>query len=322
MRRPKLSSILSLGSIAVITVLAVAYLLTGIARVDWFTRHTGAVMLIPDSANLVPRSPVLLSGVRVGQIDSVRNTVNGVEVHFLLDPGARIPADSSVVIESLSALSEPYINFRPTTGNGPYLSDGEMIRTTSIRTPLPLPQLAGNLTDLVRQLDPNTLKSLVQTMTQALGGTAALVPTLARASDLLAATLLARMPQIRQLLINAQVPGAQVAEAGAQMSEAGPQFAEFGVKVNQVVDALQHLINARPVPQAYTDDNGLLSLLPKVIDRVERIGPDLQKLYPVVGPLIDSAAASTTGIDLSALIEQALAGVSPNGALQLQITPR
>ncbi|WP_067690585.1 MlaD family protein [Nocardia jejuensis] len=322
MRRPALGSVLSLLSIGVVAVLSVAYLLFGVARVDWFEQRDSAVMLIPDAANLVPHSPILLSGVKVGRITSVRNIADGVQVRFDIDSGRRIPADSTVVIETLSALGEPYVDFRSPTGSGPYLADGQLVHTQAIRTPRSIPEVARTVTELLRQLDPQALAGLVTTFSQAMAGTDAVVPELTHATDLLASTLIARIPSIRALLTDAQVPGPDIAQAGADMADGGPQLDQFGIKVQQVVDSLQDLLNARPVPEAYSEGSGLLPFLNKVDAYIGRIGPDAQRLYPVIGPLIERGGNSVQGLDLSALISQAVNSVSPDGRIRLQITPR
>ncbi|MGX1777432.1 MlaD family protein [Nocardia brasiliensis] len=312
---------LSLASIALVAVVGSVYLVFGVADVDPFENRISATMVIPDAANLVPRSPILLSGIKAGQVTSVRNTADGVEIRFSLDQGRHLPADSTVVIESLSALGEPYVDFRSSTGAPPYVVDGQRIRAQVVHTPRSIPDVARTVTSLLRQLDPQALAGLVATFSQALTGTDVVIPNLTRAADLLAATLLARIPNLRELLTNLQVPGPDVARAGADMADGGPQFDQFGVKVQGVVDSLQQLLNARPVPEAYATGTGLLPFLSKVNDYLERIGPDAQRLYPVLGPLLDHAGGSVHGLDLSALIAQAVNSVSPDGVVRLQLTP-
>ncbi|NNH72780.1 MCE family protein [Nocardia uniformis] len=318
--KPRLGSLLSLGSIAVVFVIGSVYLTFGIVGVRWSEHYTTATMELPDAVSLVPRSPVLLSGVKVGEVTAVTTTPAGVDVDFRIEDGYRIPADSVITLEQLSALGELYIEFRPrTTGGGPYLTDGARVRAEQVRLPVSIPDMAHTITTLLEQFDPQAISSIIATFSQAIAGTDALIPELARASNLLAATLLSRAPQIRALLDNAQVPGPDVARAGANMAAAGPEWGEFGVKVREVVDSLERLLNARPVPEAYSTGTGLLPFLSEVTTYIDQIGPDLQQLFPVVQPLLNNAAGSLPGIDLSALIEQALRGTSPDGALQLQI---
>ncbi|AYF77953.1 MCE family protein [Nocardia yunnanensis] len=313
---------LSLTSIAVVAVVSVVYLLFGVARVDWLQHRDSAVMLIPDAANLVPHSPILLSGVKVGRVTSVRNVADGVQVRFDIDPGHRIPADSTVVIETLSALGEPYVDFRSPTGSGPYLANGQLVHTQAISTPRSIPEVARTVTDLLRQLDPQALAGLVATFSQAMAGTDTVLPELTHATDLLASTLIARIPSIRALLADAQVPGPDIAQAGADMANGGPQLDQFGIKVQQVVDSLQELLDARPVPQAYSEGSGLLPFLNNLDGYLNRIGPDAKRLYPAIGPLIERTGTAVQGLDLSALIAQAVNSVSADGRIRLQITPR
>ncbi|TLF80785.1 MlaD family protein [Nocardia cyriacigeorgica] len=320
MRLPKPGSIASSAAIALVAIVSTSYLLFDVARVDWFRQPTRAMMVIPDAANLVPRSPILLSGVRVGQVTAVDSVAEGVEVRFDIDHGRRVPADSTVVIEALSALSEPYINFQTSTGAGPYIEDGAVLRAQSITTPKSIPELARTVTALLRQLDPTAIASIIGTFSEAFEGTETVLPEITHAADLLAATLISRAPQVRSLLADAQVPGPDVAVAGQQMSEAGPQWGEFGVKVSEVVDSLEVLLNARPVPEAYTTGDGLLPYLDEITDYVDRIGPDLKELFPVLGPLMRRAGDSLQTVDLSALIAQALHSVAPDGTVRLEVT--
>lgn len=314
------ASIASLTAIATVFVVGTAYLTFGLLRVDWFRHYTTASIQLTDAVNLVPRSPVLLSGIKVGQVTSVDTMTTGVMVNFRIDDDYHVPLDSGVIIEHLSALSEPYIEFEPNAPGGPYIADGQRIGADDVRMPASIPEMARALTTLLKQFDPQAISSIVTTFSQALDGTQAVIPDLARASDLLAATLLSRDPQIRRILENAQVPGPEVAKAGADLAAAGPEWGNFGTKVTQVVDSIKNVVYARPVPEAYTTNNGLLEFLPKVKQYVDRIGPDMVALYPAVGPWLDWASGELPGgIDLSTLVEQALQATGPDGSLRLQI---
>ncbi|MET9485283.1 MULTISPECIES: MlaD family protein [unclassified Nocardia] len=316
--RVRASSVLSLTAIAAVFVLGSAYLTFAVVKVDWFTGYRTASMELSDAVGLVAHSPVLLSGIKVGEVESISNAPKGVRVQFRVRDEYRIPVDSGVTIEQLSALGESYLEFRSGSG-GPYLEDGQQVRATAVQLPVSIPEMADTVTRMLEQFDPQILGRLIDTYAQALAGTQELVPQLAHASDLLAATLLSRAPQIRNLLTNAQVPGPDVAGAGADMAAAGPQWGEFGAKVRGVVESLQHLLDARPVPDAYDTGTGLLPFLGSLTDYVDKIGPDLRTLFPLVQPLMAHGAAALPGVDLSALIAQALRGVSPDGAVRLQI---
>lgn len=314
-----MSSVASLLAIFVLAVVSATYLAVGIAGLKPFSDPIRADIVLPDSANLAVHSPVLLFGVKMGEVESIDTTRDGVRVRFALDEGSRIPMSSTVIVESLSALSEAYIEFRADSLAGPYIHQGQTIRGSSVRTAKSIPEVAATMTSLLRQFDPKTFSSLVTTFSKALTGTDAVIPQLAHASDLLAATLIAREPQLRALMVSAQKPGAEVGEAGRQLEAAGPEFVRFGVEVQKVVQGLADLLHARQPLSVYREGNGLVPFLNKVSGFIDTIGPDLQTLYPVLGPLIQAAGDAVAPLDISALITQALNSVSPDGKIRLTI---
>ncbi|MDM2170940.1 MlaD family protein [Mycobacteroides abscessus subsp. abscessus] len=323
MKRVRIGSAVSLSAIAAIFVLGTAYLAFGLVGVDWSREYTTASIDLPDAVNLLPRSPVLLSGIRVGEVTTVDSTPTGVSIIVQLDSTYRIPLNSAISIEQLSALGEPYINFRPRTSVGPYLDNGQRFTAEDVTVPVSVPDLSRAVTTLLEQIDPQTIRSIVNTFSEGLADTEEVVPQLARASNLLAATLQSREPQLRAILKNAQVPGPDVAQAGADLIAAAPQWAAFGGKSREVIDSLQVLLHARPVPDAYTTNNGLLDFLPKVKEYLNRVGPELVQLYPALENWLDWAIGEVPGsINLSELIDQALHSTGPNGSLQLQINTR
>ncbi|NMN98894.1 MlaD family protein [Antrihabitans stalactiti] len=315
----KLSSVLSLIAIATVLVVGAGYLAFGIVRVDWFTEYTTATMVLTNSGSLGPNSPVLLSGVKVGDITSVTNVADGVEVAFRVEDKFAIPTVSTVVIENLSALGEPYVQFTPTTADGPYLQDGQQIDTRTIAMPLSIPDVARTVTTLMNQLDPEAISSIVATVTQGLSGLENVIPNLARSTSLLAATILSRTPEIRSLLTDLQNIGSDMEWTGPSMASAGPLWADFGVKVEMVVESLAKFVRLPGVPQNYITGNGIVPFLPKVTAYIEEVGPDLATLVPIIAPLAATATAAIPAIDLSSLISQALNATAADGAIHLQI---
>lgn len=319
----RIGSVVSLGSIAAILVFGTAYLMFGLVGVDWSQDYTTASIELPDAVNLLPRSPVLLSGVKVGEVTTVNSTPTGVSVAIRVDRTYRIPVDSAISIEQLSALGEPYIDFRPRVSGSPYLTDGQRFRAEDVTVPASIPEMARAITTLLEQLDPQSIQSIVMTFSEGMAGTDEVIPQLSRASNLLAATLQSREPKLRALLENAQVPGPDVAKAGADLIAAAPQWAAFGAKSKDIVDSLQELLHARRIPEAYTTNNGLLAFLPKVKEFLNRVGPELVQLYPALEDWLDWAIGEVPGsINLSNLVDQALHSTGPDGSLQLQINTR
>ncbi|MBF6175941.1 MlaD family protein [Nocardia blacklockiae] len=314
-------SLLSLGAIAAVSVLGSAYLAFGVVRADPFAHHTTVTLRLPDSGSLGAGSPVLLTGIEVGEIADVDTTDAGVAVVMDIRSPYRVPADSVVTIENLSWLGEPYVEFAPRRDGGRYLENGQTVDTALVRPPLSIPELARLATRLLGQIDPAAANALVDTFSTALTGTETVVPELSRSTDLLAAALAGRSPAIGGLLADLQGIAPRMDQAGPAMSAAAPPFIDFGHRVDDIAEAIGRLFRTGDAPRMYVEDNGLVPFVDRLGRWIQEIGPDLAPLAPILKPLVDTLVAVVPRIDLSGLISSALAATGPgDGAIHLQLT--
>ncbi|WP_433561193.1 MlaD family protein [Nocardia sp. CA-151230] len=320
----KRESVASLGAIAAVFALGAGYLTVDVVRVDWVHDYTRVSMALPNSGGLLPKSPVLYRGVRVGDVTAVTTAGRGVVVNLRIEHGYRLPVSSAVVIERLSALGEPYLDFRPGTGAGaPYLADGQRIAADQVRLPVSIPQVADTLTRLLEQFDPQALGELVSTLSQGLAGTEQIIPELGRSTGLLAATLLSRSDKLRGLLEQFQRLGADIDWAGPAFTESGPFWGQYGGKLREIVDVVEKLVRnpeGGTMPDDYVGGDGLVPFLNRIIAFLKENGPELRQLAPALRPMAESATAAAGQLDLSGLITQALHGTADDGAVQLRIT--
>ncbi|WP_433662312.1 MlaD family protein [Nocardia sp. CA-128927] len=319
----KPSSVVSLTAIVAILIAGTTYLTFGVVRVNPFRDNISATMSVPDSGGLIPRSKVLLSGVEVGQVTSVHRTRTGIQVGFQVDSRYPIPTSSVVRIRGLSALGEPYLEFRPANGAGPFLTDGQVVQASQIRRPMSIAEVARTATGLLEQLEPEALTDIVNTFSQALAGTQTVLPQLSRSTELLSATLLSRTDLIRKLLIALQANATDMDWAGPALTEASGPWADFGPRVADVANAIARVIRTGDVPADYLVDTpetlGLVPFLHELTTRIDTLGPEVAPLLPVLQPLIASATGTLHQLDISTLIGQALATTGADGTLQLQL---
>ncbi|RMI32721.1 MlaD family protein [Nocardia stercoris] len=311
-------SIASLGGIATITALGAAYLTFGVVRAQPFAEYTHATMVLTNSGGLGAGSPVLLSGIEVGRVTSIHNGADGVEVGFRVAADKHVPTDSTVTIEHLSTLGEPFVEFVPRTGNGPFLHDGQRVETSNIRMPLSIPDVARLVTHTLEQLDPAVVGALADTIDTALAGTESTIPNLTRASDLLTAAIVSRNTQIAQLFDAFQATAQNIDWAGPATAAAAPEFIRFTQALNDLAAGVGKVNAARPT-SAYTEGAGLVPLLNELTAALRELAPQLRASTPALAPLVESVTTTAPQIDLSALISQALAGVGDDGAVHLQI---
>ncbi|MEV0251528.1 MlaD family protein [Nocardia sp. NPDC050712] len=319
----RLGPLVSLAAIGIILVVGVAYLSFGVVKVDWFAERRTAVLVVPDSGGLLPRSKVLLSGIEIGTVTTLRHIGDGIEVAFDYDADYELPFSSAVRIEALSGLGEPYLEFRPARGGGPYLRDGQRVDAAMVSAPVSIPEVARTATELLRQVDPQALSAIVTNLSVGLAGTDAVIPQLSRSTDLLAATLLSRTDLIRRMLIDMQAHAEQMAWGGGELSGAAGAWADFGPRVAEVAGAIARVIRIGDTPGDYLTDTpeviGLVPLLDELAVKIGTLGPELRTLLPVFEPLFAMVPGPISRIDLGSLISQALHATGPDGSLELQI---
>ncbi len=310
---------LSLGAIAAVFVLGASYLFLGVAQIDPFRRHITVMMVLDDAAGLLPGSPVLVRGIEVGEVSAVDVAPGGVQVMLALDEAEQVPAQSSVRVENLSALGETYVDFRPSTTDGPYLIDGQLVSSELIDASMSIPMVARSVTGLLNELDPTVLASLTNTLDESLAGTGSVTPKLQRSAELLSATLLTRLPEIRQLSVDLQAMGGNMSWLEPSARASSPLWTLFAQRFSEIVDSLARVSKAGDAPRMYVEGDGLIPQLERVTDWVEREGPTLAAIAPVLQPLVSGGLQP---IDLSALITQALGAVDEDGAVRVEVNPK
>ncbi|MFE3054944.1 MlaD family protein [Nocardia sp. NPDC059239] len=314
----KWGSLASLGGIAAVTVVGASYLTFGVVRADPFAHHTDGSMVMANSGGLSVGSPILLTGMRVGRITSVDSTARGVEVGFRIDGDRRLPTDSDVTIEQLSALGEPFVEFRPRTAGGPYLRDGQRLDAAAVKSPLSIPEVSRLVNKVMNQLDPKVAASLASTLGAAFHDTDSAMPNLARAGDLLAAAIMSREPKIAQLLNSFQTAASNIDGMGEATAAAAPAFVLFEQSLEELINAVGRLVDRAPGPQAYVSGNGLAPFLAKLTEWLQQAGPELKTLAPQLQPLADAARTAGPQLNISSLISQALASTG-DGAVRVQV---
>ncbi|BDT99295.1 MlaD family protein [Nocardia sputorum] len=313
-------SVLSLGAIAAVSVVGSAYLAFGVVGADPFAEYTTVTMRVADSGGLATGSPVLLSGIEVGEITAVDSTASGVRVTMDIHAMYQVPADSLVTIENLSWLGEPYVEFAPQSPGGRNLRDGEAIDTALVRPPLSIPELARLVTRVLSRIDPAAANALVDTFTEALTGTEAVVPELSRSTGLLAAALAARSPAVGELLGDLQSIAPDMADAGPALTVARPPLIEFGQRVDDIAEAIGRLFRTGDAPRMYQEGTGLVPFVHRLGQWVDEIGPQLAPLAPILQPLVDAIVGTIPRVDIGDLIFAALASTDPgDGAIHLRI---
>ena len=170
---------------------------------------------------------VTYRGVAVGRVDRLRLARDGVHVDLSIDDGVEVPADTLAVVENRSAVGEQYVDLQPRSQGGPFLADGDRIRSEDNRTPLPTEVLLLNLDRLVRSVDKRDLVVVIDELGEAFAGTGRDLQRLLDSGDALTRSAVEALPETIRLIEDGQTVLATQRESGSAIKSFSRDLADL-----------------------------------------------------------------------------------------------
>jgi phospholipid/cholesterol/gamma-HCH transport system substrate-binding protein len=296
----------SFGCFIAVIVFFVGYLMSLGIRVAPPAQRTSLSVEVSDVNNLVPDSNVLLRGVPVGKVTGIDVSVAAATVHFYVESQYKIPVDSEVRLDNLSALGESYIELEPRTTSGPAFRDGERIPRHSIKQPPSISELATSVTRVLNQLDPKQLGRVVAEADAGLPD-----PTV-----VLRNTVADFNGQGRQALDNFQVLLRNAGFVGPALADAATGIRDLGPPVRVIWDdGFANVgLGLRP-----TDVLTFAAFLTRIQKFLDDRGPDLRVLGESTSADAKLIASSLRNIDSSQLLANLLATVPEDGTIEFHV---
>ncbi|AXT84362.1 ABC transporter substrate-binding protein [Aeromicrobium sp. A1-2] len=118
-------------------------------------------VLLPASGGLFEGSEVTYRGVKIGKVSQMVVEDDGLRVDVALQEGTRVPRDSPVSVDNLTAVGEQYLSFEPDSKQGPMLKDGDVVRGTKDSLPVAEEDLLQNLNRFISSVDGDDLNTVV-----------------------------------------------------------------------------------------------------------------------------------------------------------------
>jgi len=129
-------------------------------------------MELARAGGIFPQADVTYRGVSVGRVGAVRLTPTGVEADLNISNAAPpIPADLQASVADLSAVGEQYVDLRPATSSGPYLTQGSVIPRRDTTLPLPVTSLLTSVNELATSVPLGELRIVLDNLATGFGGT-------------------------------------------------------------------------------------------------------------------------------------------------------
>lgn len=272
-------------------------------------------MEVADINSLVVDSNVLLRGIPVGKVTDIESSVHGATIDFYIDGRYRVPVDSDVQLENLSALGESYIGLVPQGQDGPMFHDGQRVATERITQPASISELATSVVRVLNQADPHALKRLVGEVDTALPDPVSVLPNMARASVLLRNVVADMNGRGRALLDNFQTLLQNAGWLGPLLADLAPGVQAVGNGFGLSLAAYE-TIESQGAPQIFSKFNTFLDRIQKLLDDN---GGDLKVVGEEMLPHLKGIAGSLMNFDTGQILTNILASLPEDGAVTLHV---
>lgn len=209
------------------------------------TTYTVQVRLT-GSGGLLAHSPVTVRGVQVGRVRALQLDGGGVRAEAVIDSATRIPVGTTVAVGRLSAAGEQYLDFRPTTGDGPYLADGAVVAPEQVSTPVTIDSFLSNTGALIGGMNPARLTVIVDELDRALRGGPDVLRTVISGLSQAVNGLTGLLPQTTAMIRNLQVIAETTAHAQPDLGTLVRGSSELFDQMNAADQEVRELLDLGP----------------------------------------------------------------------------
>ncbi len=256
-------------------------------------------MQLADSGGIFTRAEVTYRGVTVGKVGALHLIPGGVEADLAIDPGTpHIPASTKAVVADRSAVGEQYVDLRPDTTAGPYLTDGSVIPMSHTATPIPVQQLLSDVNGLVASVPLPQLRTVVNELGTAFAGTGGELQRLLDSASALTDMASANLPQTLALLHDGRTVLATQNQQASDIESFSRDLHIFAQQLAADDPSLRRLVEQAPL--AGDQLSGLF----------HDFGPDLGTLIANLLTVSDVAITRTTGIEQLLVTYPAVTGAA------------
>jgi phospholipid/cholesterol/gamma-HCH transport system substrate-binding protein len=313
----RLRDVVSFLAFGAIMVFVLGYFGSLGLRVTPPSHRTNLSMDVPDVNGLVVDSNVLLRGAPVGKVSAMRTSLQASTIDFYVDGQYRIPEDTEVRLENLSALGESFIEFVPRSDGGRTFQDGQRIPTKSVTQQPSVSELTTSVVRVLNQLDPGAVKRIIGEADAALPDPNAVLPNLSNASIQLNNMVNGMNGQGYQVLTNFQTLLRNAEWVNPALTSMAPQILRLGV-------GLQDLFKLFSAFYQHDNPNSIMNLN-NLVARIQGLlddrGGDLKVLGEAFQPKLNAIAAVLMNFDSGQILDNFLNQVPADGTVTLRVVP-
>jgi phospholipid/cholesterol/gamma-HCH transport system substrate-binding protein len=151
-------TIFAIASIIGVLVMAIVYIqaptLLGVGKMT-------VTLELPETGGLYRFSNVTYRGVQMGKVTSVDLTPTGATATLTINTSPKVPANLQADVRSISAVGEQYVDLRPRTDSGPYLTEGSVIPVQDTTIPQAVGPMLDQVNSLIKSIPGDRLSDLL-----------------------------------------------------------------------------------------------------------------------------------------------------------------
>lgn len=292
-----------LSAFALLACLAVgiAYLTLGALQWNPLRSTYLATVELPASGGLLKNQDVTLRGVQIGKVSNLSITPEGVNAEVRLNSSTKLSESTKGRVAGLSAAGEQYIDFDGGNGEGPYLSDGSVLKLGSTEVPVTLGELLGHSDGMLKQIDTTKMEIIKKELGMSKDGPQK-IRDIMDGGTYLVGLLDGVAPQTVRLLNTSRSTLQLVADKQEGMAVATGNFNKTFGGVNRMVGGFRELMQAAPktfnaTNNTFADNSETMGmLLGDLVTTTELMYlrvPALNSLFPTYrGSLLDSLSSA------------------------------
>lgn len=291
----------ALVSLALVLIVAIAYVVVVGLRVNPLRSQYTVSVSLPESGGLLPNQDVTLRGVPIGRVQSVNFTDHAVTAVAAIDADVQIPRDTMVRVSALTAAGEQYLDFRPRSGSGPFLSDGSTVAPNDTTIPVPFAQLLDHADGALNQVDPDKVAGIMRELRMGPDGPRKLA-AIVDGGTFLISTLDSVLPQTISTIRSSRTVFTTIADVRDGLHDTVTDLGSIMRGANAMDGGYRRLVDAGSAPLKHLDavvaDNsgtmvGLLGNLTTIAQLSYVRVPALQALFPDTrGSMLEGVAGA------------------------------
>jgi len=239
---------------------------------------------LPGAAGLHEHADVSYRGQHIGTVTAVKLTTAGIRATLHIENDIPIPRDTDVVVSNLSAVGEQYVDFRPRTAAGPFLTDGATIRAGASSLPVPTWQVLAHSQQLLSRVDTDDLQTITHEVNAIFGSGDANLPGLLDEVERTLGVLERITPPVLLLVSNGEKPLATI-------DDLSPEIRTLVKNSRKITKQLR---KSNPTIKKLLDEGSVL--IPVVVKEFDAVSPILVRLLDDGTPVAAMAKAHLPGL--------------------------